>query len=179
MSNYSQEIIEILNSEKPDWDLVARLANAAKMSESQELIFNLRSGYLNYIEGNYDLTLANFFIESGAIVIQCSNQPELNKILKMGTLTIDIVKDNIVILFAGKSTILERLTRLEYPINYYRCKIRTKRTEPNPGNVKWSKHCVLNHISTNTSHKFEINEQLFKGLSRDLQMKAIFDDKEL
>ena len=168
---YKEQIIEILNQEKPDWDLISRLANQAKMSESQELLFNLRSGYVNYLEGDYDHDLANFFKESGAIILWCSNQPELNKVLKKGDLTIDIVKDNIVILFAGKSTILERLTRLEYPINYYTCNIKTKRTETN----KWSRHCNLNHISSNTAHKFEINEQLFKSLSRDLQMKSIFE----
>ena len=174
MTDYTQEILNLLNAEKKDWDLIARLANQAKISETQELVFNLRSGYLNYLEGDYNTELANFFSESGAIVIWCSNQPQLNKILKKGDLTIDMVKNNIVILFAGKSTILERLTRLEYPINYYTCKIKTKRTEPN----KWSRHCDLNHISSNMVHKFEINEQLFKGLSRDLQMKAIFDDDE-
>jgi hypothetical protein len=172
---YKEQIIEILNQEKPDWNLISRLANQAKMSESQELLFNLRSGYVNYLEGDYNTELANFFRESGAIVLWCSNQPVLNKALKKGDLTIDMVKDNIVILFAGKSTILERLTRLEYPINYYTCKIKikTKRTEPN----KWSRHCNLNHISSNTAHKFEINEQLFKSLSRDLQMKSIFDEE--
>lgn len=176
MTDYTQEILNLLNTEKKDWDLIARLANQAKLSESQELVFNLRSGYVNYLEGNYSPELANFFKESGAIVFCIDNQPQLNKELKKGNLTIDMVKNNIVILFAGKSTILNRLTRLEYPINYYTCKIKTKRTEPN----KWSKHCDLNHISTNTVHKFEINEQLFKGLSRDLQMKSIFDDdKEL
>jgi hypothetical protein len=170
---YKEQIIEILNQEKPDWDLISRLANQAKMSESQELLFNLRSSYVNYLEGDYNTELANFFKKSGAIVIWCSNQPQLNKELKNGNLTIDMVKDNIVILFAGKSTILERLTRLEYPINYYTCKIKTKRIEPN----KYSRYCNLNHISSNTSHKFEINEQLFKSLSRDLQMKSIFDEE--
>ena len=179
MNNYTQEILDLLNQEKKDWDLIARLANQAKMSETQELVFNLRSGYLNYIDGDYSSELEKFFKESGAIVEWCSNQPQLNKLIKNGDISIDKVKNNIYILFAGKSTILEKLTRLEYPINYYTCKIKNKWLKQNNGSNIIISTCLLNHISTNTAHKFEINEQLFKSLSRDLQMKAIFDDKEL
>lgn len=173
--DFTKEIIELLGQEKKDWDLIAKLANAAKMAESQDLVFNLRSGYLNYLEGDHNQQLSNFLTESGAIVFWCGNQPQLNKLLKAENLTLDLVKNNIVVLFAGKSTILDRLTRLDYPINYYTCKIKYKRIEPN----KYTINCNLNHMSTNTAHKFEINEQLFKGLSRDLQIKSIFDDTEL
>ena len=126
MNNYAEQILDLLNQEKKDWDLIVRLANQAKMSESQELVFNLHSGYLNYLEGDYSSQLANFFEESGAIVKWCQNQPQLNKLIKNDEISLDKVKNNIYILFAGKSTILEKLTRLEYPINYYTCKGKTK-----------------------------------------------------
>lgn len=172
--DYKSEIIELLGQEKQDWDLISKLANAAKMAESQDLIFNLRSGYLNYFEGDYHSEFKTFLTELGAIVFNCANQPQLNKLLKVEDITLDLVKNNIVVLFAGKSTILDRLTRLDYPINYYTCKIKSKIVDK-----KFIYNCILNHMPTNTAHKFEINKQLFKSLSRDLQMKSIFDDKEL
>ena len=179
-NNYIELITEALFQK--NWDIIIKYATQAKHEENGDMFLGVRKGYINVFYGDTGRILP-LLEEAGIKVFDCFNQPELNKEIKSGRLSLEIVKTECVILFTKKATVVSRLVNLNYPINYFT--INTKsvgvksslKIQPN-GRKEYGKYdliCTLSNKATGETMKFKADNNIFKAILRNNRIDTILN----
>jgi hypothetical protein len=108
---------------------------------------------------------------------------------------LDIIKDECVVLFTSKATVVSKLISLNYPVTYFTVtnkRVGVKGTEklesygvhPNIRTYKtfekWENVCTIKNKNTGESIKFILdknNTKALAGFIRDNRINEIFDDE--
>ena len=177
MKNY-QELIGEANNQK-DWDAVIKLATEAKNLELGEVFLGIRKGYVNLFTGDHS-RIEDMFSEAGIKWFSFKTQPQLNKLLKSGELTLEMVQSEPIVIFSGKSTINNRLSNLNWPINNFTARTSSRKTKnvDKNGFAVYDYFCCLTNKGTNESISFKMddNNTALKAIMRDKRIDLILSD---
>jgi hypothetical protein len=158
------ELIHKYTDEK-NWDQVLLLANKAKLNDHQESYFGIRKGYVNLFEGWCSSVLTELGKIEGILYQTIGNQPRLNKIIKKGTFSKELVANNFFISdYDVSSAVIKKLEDLEYPY------LRFRVGHPKKG---W-KITVVKNLTTGEEFEFENIGQLL-GMERERKINSILD----
>jgi hypothetical protein len=127
MKNY-QELIGEANNQK-DWDAVIKLATEAKNLELGEVFLGIRKGYVNLFTGAHSSRIEDMFSEAGIKWFSFRTQPQLNRLLKSGDLTLEMIQSEPIVIFSGKPTINNRLANLNWPVNNFTARTSSRKTK--------------------------------------------------
>ena len=190
--DYTQLITEALAEKK--WDDIVRYATEAKNKETGELFIGVRKGYVNIFYG-YDNLLADNLKEANIKTFYAGTQPELNKLIKAKQISLDIIKEECVVIFTSKATVVSKLISLNYPVTYFTIttkrvgvkgseKVETYGTPPNVRSYntfeKWENVCTIKNKNTGETIKFILdknNTKALLGFIRDNRINDIFDEE--
>lgn len=190
--DYVKLITEALAEKK--WNDIARYATEAKNKETGELFIGVRKGYVNIFYG-YDNLLESNLKEANIKTFFAGTQPALNKLIKAKQISLDIIKDECVVVFTSKATVVSKLISLNYPVTYFTVtnkrvgvkgteKVETYGVPPNTGSYKtfekWENICTIKNKNTGESIKFILdkdNTKALAGFIRDNRINDIFDDE--
>lgn len=190
MDHYIQLISAALQERK--WEKVIELATEAKNKEAGDIFIGIRKGYANILYG-YNPILEKNFQEIGIVTIIAHSQPDLNKHIREGRLSKELVDKECVVIFTTKPTVVNKLISQNYPISYFSVTTRqtgVKGTEKyhyyGPNNQyktkrfdKYEDICHIKNKATSESIKFVLDKTNTKALSsylRDKRINDIFDD---
>ena len=189
--DYVKLITEALAEKK--WDDIARYATEAKNKETGELFIGVRKGYVNIFYG-YDNLLDSNLKDANIKTFYAGTQ-QLNKLIKAKQISLDIIKDECVVIFTSKATVVSKLISLNYPVTYFTVtnkrvgvkgteKIETWGVPPNNGSYKtfekWENICTIKNKNTGESIKFILdinNTKALAGFIRDNRINDIFEDE--
>lgn len=183
--DYIQLITQALSEKK--WDDVIKFATEAKHKEVGQVFLGIRKGYVNILYG-YDKIVEAGLKEAGIKTLYAASQPDLNKLIKAGELSLEVIKEQCVIIFVRKATVVSRLVNLAYPINYYTIGVRScgvKGTEftTTYGRKDYTKHeniCTLKNKITGESMRFKLDaKNVFTAILRENRIDSLFDEDEL
>ena len=190
MDHYIELISAALQERK--WEKVIELATEAKNKEAGDIFIGIRKGYANILYG-YDPILEKNFKEIGIVTIIAHSQPDLNKHIREGKLSKELVDKECVVIFTTKPTVVNKLIALNYPISYF--SITTRRTGvkgteytqywgskneySRKSYQKYEDICHIKNKGTGESIKFVLDKTNTKALSsylRDKRINDIFED---
>jgi hypothetical protein len=172
--DYVKLITEALVEKK--WDDIARYATEAKNKETGELFIGVRKGYVNIFYG-YDNLLDLNLKDANIKTFYAGTQPELFKLIKAKQISLDIIKDECVVLFTSKATVVSKLISLNYPVTYFTV---TNKRVCVKGTEKVENICTIKNKNTGESIKFILdinNTKALAGFIRDNRINDIFDDE--
>jgi len=154
-------------TDEKNWDQVLLLANKAKLNDHQESYFGIRKGYVNLFEGWGGQFLSELGKIEGIYYAHIGNQPSLNKMIKKGTFSKELVADNFYLAgYDVSSAVIKRLEDLEYPY------LRFTVGHPRKGADRW-KITIVKNLTTGEEVVFENVAQLL-GMERERKIDSIF-----
>lgn len=89
--DYNELILQAL--EEKNWDEIIALATQAKNTQLGEVFLGIRKGYVNLFNG-YNNLLKEMFTKLGVKSFRARTQPDLNKLIKNGDLSLDLIMSN-------------------------------------------------------------------------------------
>jgi hypothetical protein len=174
---YKELILQAL--EEKNWDEIISLATQAKNIQLGEVFLGIRKGYVNLFNG-YDNLLYEMFTKLGVKCFWTKTQPGLNKLIKDGDLSLQLIMNEPVIIFSGKATVNDKLMRLKWPVCLFSSKVKSKKTKEKTKNgytIYEYTYVITNHM-TNEEISFnkDNSENVLTGLMRDSRINSILDD---
>jgi hypothetical protein len=169
--NYIKSIQQELDNK--NWDQIIKLATEAKNIELGEVFLGIRKGYVNLFTG-YNGRVVAMFEMSGIKVFTYRTQPSLNKAIKSGEISLDMIANEPVIIFSGKTTVSSKLSALNWPICNFTCRSSSKNTKKKDkyGFNIYDHYCTLTNKMTSETINFKLDEQ-------DITLKALMRDKRI
>lgn len=177
----SKNYIKLIQQEldNKNWDQIIKLATEAKNTELGEVFLSIRKGYVNLFTGWNGRVVAMFEM-AGIKVFTYHTQPALNKAIKSGEISLDMIANEPVIIFSGKTTVSAKLAALNWPICNFTCRSSSKNTKKKDknGHAIYDHYCTLANKMTGESITFKLDEQdiALKALMRDKRIDSILDD---
>jgi hypothetical protein len=178
MNKDYQELITQALTEK-NWELIIQLATEAKNTSLGEVFLGIRKGYVNLFTGGFS-KLEDMFEEAGIKCFSIYTQPSLNKLIKNGELTLDMVLNEPVVIFSGKATVNAKLMALNWPVNNFTARSssrNTKKKDKNGFNI-YDHFCTLTNKTTNETITFKLDDQkiALTALIREARIDSILND---
>lgn len=176
--DYKDLISNALNANS--WDEIIRLATLAKKEENDEHFLGICSGYINIIQGSYDLL--PILKDAGFRVLKYNNQPELTKDIKAGIVNKEMLNTECVVLFAanGGGKVITHLIKENYPINYFTATTTQRKDKSsaykdsrNVVQYKRNKYYNLTNKSTGEKTSIRLEEEFVKALIRESKIQKL------
>ena len=159
--NYKQLIIDAANAE--NWDEVLKICRDAKLNSSEDSIFGIKKGYVNFFRCGYDVDEVKQGLKDyGYKCYDCRLGFEVN---------LEFINQNYVVLFCGDEKASIGLMREGYPLAFFEIKSREY------GKYTYKKqHKKYYYVNSDTQKfRFEKFSDL-KGTLREQQIDSILDD---
>ena len=160
-----------------NWDEIIKLATKAKNSEFGEVFLGIRKGCVNLFTG-YNYRIEKMFEKAGIKVFTFRTQPALNKSIKSGELSLDLINNQPIVIFALKATVSAKIGQLHWPICNFTLRSSSKKNTKKKNEDIYDHFCTLTNKSTNESINFKIDDEdiALTAIIRDKRIDSILDD---
>lgn len=162
--NYKQLIIDAANAE--NWDEVLKIGRDAKLNSSEDSIFGIKKGYINFFKCGYDIDeIKNGLKNYGYKCYDWNIGNEVNS---------EFINQNYVVLFSTNDKTPISLMREGYLVTFFEAKVRDyTKWNYDTGIREGKKYYYVNNDTE--KYRFEKFSDL-KGTLRDQQIDSILDD---
>ena len=107
-------------------------------------------------------------------------QPDFNKAIKAGKISLELIENEPIIVFAGKATVSSKILALNWPVCHFTCRSSSKNTKKKDKNgfFIYDHFCTLTNKSTNESINFKLDKEniALTALIRDKKIDQILND---